>query len=203
MISILAALALQAGSSGGPVDIDIRCGFTNARELATATTEPADSIAEKVVAACTADTSKGPIDDARRQKIRAAALAMVNRSRGMDGEAPDAPFRLPQVESSLEIPDEIAPAVMPYMLCQVASAGVPMYTEGKKALIPPPPGITKGSDCGAARAKAATDADRMLKRAGRKGKAERGAYVEKVLRDMDEFHAASQARRSQSTDTTD
>ena len=44
-----------------------------------------------------------------------------------------------RVNARLDIPDEIAPAVVPYMQCLLASAGVPSYARGRP--LPPPPGI--------------------------------------------------------------
>jgi hypothetical protein len=89
-----------------------------------------------------------------------------------------------------QIPDEVAPALAPYMNCRLASLGVPVYTSGREKLIRPPRGIGKGSDCTAVRTKAAQDADGMLKRANRGSRAERAALIERVLVSIDEFNPA-------------
>ena len=96
--------------------------------------------------------------------------------------------RVAVVDGRLDIPDEIAAAVVPYMRCLIASSGVPVYTEGRKALIPPPAGIGKGSDCSAHRSKAARDADYLLKQAGKGPRSKRALYIDKVLASIDAFH---------------
>ena len=206
MISFLAAVALQAAAPAQPADsAHIGCAILKAGELATASTKPAGAIAEEALAACTADTSAGPASDVTRLKMRSAAIAMVNRRRGTDGQAADAPIRVPNMSDiglgSIDIPDEIAPALLPYMNCRNVSAGIAVFSDGKR--VAPPPGIVKGSDCSAHRAKAAKDANLMLKRAGRRGKKERAAFVEKALADFDRFQAAAAAFRAQSNETTE
>jgi hypothetical protein len=131
--------------------------------------------------------------DAETARAAAAAVAMVNRRRGTDSQDPDAPIRLPNDTTlpvaRIDIPDDIAPALVPYMTCLIASAGLPMFSEGKP--VAPPPGIIKGSDCSAVRSKAFKDADTMLEQAGRKEPGERAAYIDKALAAMDRFQAAT------------
>jgi hypothetical protein len=87
--------------------------------------------------------------------------------------------------ASLTIPDEIAPAVLPYLDCLQARIDMRVYSEGK--LVPPPPGVTEGSDCRPTREHARQDADTMLKRLGGRGRGERAAFIERTLTSMDEF----------------
>lgn len=89
---------------------------------------------------------------------------------------------------SFRIPDELGPALAPYMNCRFASLGVPVYAAGKEKPIPPPRGIGKGSDCTLVRTKAAKDADRMLEGSNRGSRAERAALIERVLVSIDEFN---------------
>jgi hypothetical protein len=110
---------------------------------------------------------------------------MVERRRGLDGEPEDAPLRIAVPQKSLDIPDQIAPAVIPYFRCLLASAGQTEKSDGR--VVPPPPGITKGSNCTAFREKAARDAERMLRAQGGLSKAARAAFVEKALQDMDDL----------------
>lgn len=200
MITLLTALALQDPAAVEPADSAyIKCAIGKASELGAASSDPTEVLAEEILSTCTGDTDVGP---ATRTRIREAAIAKIRRERGLVEEAVDVPIRVRQF-SSFDIPDEIAPAVIPYLLCRTASSGVPVYTQGKKALIAPPPGIAKGSDCSAARVKASADAHRMLRQAGRGDKAERAGYVEKVLSDLDRFQASSNALRSATADQTD
>ena len=157
----------------------------------------ADALAEEVVTAC---ASAGGADmprmtDVTEARVRAAAIAMINRKRGLDGEPADAPIRLPVVGVAqvgrLDIPDEIAPAVVPYLQCLIASAGVPLYTAGREKLIAPPEGAAKGSDCERFREKAARDADVLLRRHGGKDKQQREATIDRTLMNIEDFQRAS------------
>ena len=200
VIAFLTALALQAAIGTKPADAGyIKCAIGKASELGAASSEPTEVLAEEILATCTGDTDVGP---RTRTRIREAAIAMIRRRRGLDGQAADAPIRVREL-ASFDIPDEIAPAVIPYLLCRTASSGVPVYTQGKRALVAPPPGMAKGSDCSAARAKASADADRILRQAGHADRAERAGYVEKTLSDLDKFYASSNALRSATTEQTD
>lgn len=196
MSIVLLAAALAALQPAPPSDaVHVTCAIQKAHGFAAAApAETPEAIAEKVIAACAAAAAPDapPATDATRFSMRAAAVAVVNRARGTDGQAADAPLRVPSLErqaavSSMQIPDEIAPAVVPYVRCVIASAGVPMYTAGRKALIPPPPGIGKGSDCSAIRHKAAQDAEKLLKRSGKMPRRERQAFIERVLSEAGNF----------------
>jgi hypothetical protein len=195
MMAILPVIAALAAAPAQPDDAaHIRCAFEKAGELATSTAEPAETVAKRVLSACSA--ALGPVDEATRMRIRAAAVAVVNRRRGVDGQAQDAPFRLPNLADvptgRFDVPDEIAPAIVPYMMCQAASAGVPVYTEGRKQLIAPPAGIGKGSGCSAARELAARRADLLLRRRGGMTKKARAQLIERTLAGADAFQRASE-----------
>jgi len=84
---------------------------------------------------------------------------------------------------SLHIPDEVAPAVEPYLQCRLQSLGATVKgKDGKTA----EPLVEKGGDCLALRAKAATDADAMLVKAG-KGESDRTTMVKDTLKSIDDF----------------
>jgi hypothetical protein len=194
MIAILPVLlALAAAPSQPDEAAKMRCAFEKAGELAVSTAEPAEAVAEQVVSACAG--SPGTVDEATRFRIRSAAVAVVNRRRGVGGQAQDAPFRLPNVSdlpgASLDIPDEIAPAIVPYVICKTASAGIPMYTEGRERLIAPPAGFVKGVDCTAVRRQAARNADRLLRDRGGMTRKARSELIERTLAGADAFHRSA------------
>ena len=198
MIALAAAsIALAAAPAQAGDTPYIRCAFEKAADLAKAGGKSAEKIGDEAVRLCAAAggaDSPSPSDDTRR-RMHAAAVAMVNRRRGTDGLPADAPFRLPNPESaasvrSFDIPDEIAPAVIPYLQCLIASAGTPLYAEGRNRPIAPPKGIGKGSDCAAFRLQAAKNADRLLRENGNKSKAERRALIEATLAGLEDFQRA-------------
>ncbi|HYE29752.1 MAG TPA: hypothetical protein VEA61_16155 [Allosphingosinicella sp.] len=116
------------------------------------------------------------------------ALLLLAAAAASPADAPNLERRA-VMRGSMDIPDEIAPAVLPYLNCQIASSGVPVYADGRR--LPPPAGIVKGSDCSAMRRQAATEADRMLRARGMASAARRRAIVDDTLARMDEFHRAS------------
>lgn len=84
---------------------------------------------------------------------------------------------------SLHIPDEVAPAVQPYLDCRLQSLGATIkHTDGKLA----DSLVEKGGDCSALRTKAATDADAMLVKTG-KDEADRTKMVQDTLKSIDDF----------------
>ena len=84
---------------------------------------------------------------------------------------------------SLHIPDEVAPAVIPYFDCRLQSLGVAINGKDGK----PIKSVTdKGGDCSALRTKAATDADALLVKAG-KSASYRTAMVDGTLKSIDDF----------------
>jgi hypothetical protein len=92
--------------------------------------------------------------------------------------------RAAKVEThSLHVPDEVSPAVEPYLQCRLQSLGATINDkDGNKVA----PLVEKGGDCSALRAKAATDADAMLVKAG-KAEADRTAMVQDTLKSIDDF----------------
>ena len=84
---------------------------------------------------------------------------------------------------SLHIPDEVSPAVEPYLQCRLQSLGATVKGTDGKAVEPV---VEKGGDCSALRAKAAIDADAMLVKAG-KNEADRTAMVQETLKSIDDF----------------
>jgi hypothetical protein len=196
----LLLILLQAAAPVQPADApNIRCAFETAAAMAVESSDPPERVADRVVASCAAvgGPETPPMSDTGRLRIRAAAIAMVNRKRGTDGQPADAPIRIPTVESSLTIPDEIAPAVIPYFICLSASAGIPVLTEGGGRRIAPPPGLGKGSDCSEARKSAARNADGMLVRQGGRSPAQRRALIESTLEAIDAHQKASSSRKSE------
>ncbi|MEA3000529.1 MAG: hypothetical protein QOH04_201 [Sphingomonadales bacterium] len=115
-----------------------------------------------------------------------------------DPPPPPVEVRVPVIRRDVmtgrfEIPDELVPAVVPYMQCLNASAGIPVYRGNREALIAPPPGITKGSDCSGMRKQAAKTADKLLKARGHRDAAERHALIARVLGEADDFVSRTQA----------
>jgi hypothetical protein len=104
---------------------------------------------------------------ALREEVEHEALASRHPGGAVSASSPEAAR-----QASLVITGEIAPAVFPYLQCLRKN------------------GVASVAPCRAARAKAAKDSDRLLKRAGR-GKAGRAAYIESVLASVDRFHAAT------------
>jgi hypothetical protein len=86
---------------------------------------------------------------------------------------------------SIKVPDEIAPAVGPYITCRIMASGTPLIVEGKPVNYTLP-GQT---DCAKVRANAAREADKFLVRQGMNDKAKRHAFIDKALTDADSFTA--------------
>lgn len=85
----------------------------------------------------------------------------------------------------LEIPDEIAPAVVPYMRCLMGSRGVPEGRPGTAAARAP--SAAPGTDCTPVRAAAARNAEAMLAAQHRGTPQERTALIERTLGSIDGF----------------
>lgn len=103
--------------------------------------------------------------------------------------------RRPVMGARLEIPDEIAPAVVPYMLCKLSSAGVNIGPPERREA----PTVAVGTDCAPARAKAVANADTLLKRSGSMTKDQRRDLVERTLQSIETFHMpGSEAERAAS-----
>jgi hypothetical protein len=99
----------------------------------------------------------------------------------------------------LHIPDEIAPAIVPYMTCQLQSHGVRIGPPGAQAVQSPQ---QQGMDCSVVRKRAAQQAERLLDRQGRGSARERRAFVERVLANADAFVAQAAAPPSASPGTS-
>jgi hypothetical protein len=110
-----------------------------------------------------------------REEVEREAAAALRASPGAPGVGSAVPSTGTYRMRRLAIPDEIAPAVRPYMQCLGRA-------DPRK-----PPRSGNGSLCRAERARAASDSDRMLRRAGR-GKPYRRALIEKTLAEIDAFH---------------
>ncbi|QNO28295.1 hypothetical protein EEB18_004900 [Sphingopyxis sp. OPL5] len=87
---------------------------------------------------------------------------------------------------SIKVPDEIAPAVGPYITCRIMASGTPLIVEGK----PVNYNLPGQTDCAKVRENAAREADKLLTQQGMSDKAKRQAFVDRVLADADSFAAA-------------
>jgi hypothetical protein len=115
--------------------------------------------------------------------VLAGALA-VSQANGPSAEDPRPPnLRRAVPLGTLDIPDEIAPAIVPYMQCLYSSRGIQMR-RGAEVLAP---AVPEGTDCSSRRQEAARNADRTLRNQGRGTRAERATYVEAVLASVDRF----------------
>jgi hypothetical protein len=115
--------------------------------------------------------------------IVVAALAAAGQA-----AAPAPVVRQAVPVARLSIPDEIAPAVTPYLNCRLLSQGVRLGAPGDQR-IPTPAQL--GADCSAARREAARQGERLLKQQGRRSASHRRIFVEKVLAQVDDFVATS------------
>lgn len=85
----------------------------------------------------------------------------------------------------LTIPDEIAPAIVPYVNCLMASRGVPVRSSHDGPIVPP--SVPAGADCAPARHEAARRADAMLVSQHRGSLAQRASLIERTLASVDSF----------------
>ena len=92
----------------------------------------------------------------------------------------------------LNIPNEIAPAVVPYVGCVLASRGIEVRGSPDGA-DPRRPSAAIGADCTPQRAEAARRADEMLRSQHRGDRDQRRALIERALADVDAFAAGSAA----------
>jgi hypothetical protein len=177
----------------------MRCAFETAEKLALASEDAPSTIANRVVLLCAAQAVAGApaVGEEARDFMRAGARAMVERRRGLDGQPAGAPLMIAVPQNSFDIPDEIAPALIPYLRCRLASAGQTEKSDGR--VVAPPKGIAKGSNCSAFREQAARNADRMLRTQGGRSSAERKAFIDKALQDMDQFRLGPPAEKHKST----
>ena len=98
------------------------------------------------------------------------------------------------VEQNLNIPDEIAPAMIIYVNCRVSSHGVPMRNERGETMDAVVP---VGGDCTAHRKQAAENADSMLRRYTEQSRKERRELIEKTLNSIDKFTSWSAAPQTE------
>lgn len=89
-------------------------------------------------------------------------------------------FRAPA--NALIIPNDIAPAVQPYLACLYGARGIQVRGMDGSAQ---PATIPVGTDCAPHRARASAHADRLLRNRGRGTTGERRAYIESVLAALD------------------
>ena len=107
---------------------------------------------------------------------------------------PAATISMPVALGRLEIPDEIAPALMPYMACQMRAAGAPIIKPGQPVPMGQQP---TGEDCTKVRETAARNAMTLLDRQHVDPPGGRQAFVAKALDDIDTFHVQMTALSSQ------
>lgn len=193
MIELVAFLL--AGAPDPLPESAMRCVFAEARALGSESKASAEAIAAQVVTRCAfaAGADAASVSDATRMSMHAAGLAAVRRVRGVDGQPADAPIRVPSLSpetdamGSFKIPDEIAPAVLPYVSCLAARARLPVLAHGKQLAAPATGG---NGDCDEARKKASREAHLLLQRQGRLSEEERRALIEGTLSGADAFMRA-------------
>jgi hypothetical protein len=88
------------------------------------------------------------------------------------------------VEQNLNIPDEIAPAMIVYVNCRVSSQGVPIRNERGEIIDAV---VQAGGDCTAHRKQAAGRADSMLRKYTDRSRKERRDLIESTLNSIDKF----------------
>jgi hypothetical protein len=113
----------------------------------------------------------------------AVGLIMLFAIQTPAAQQPAAPGTV-TVEQNLNIPDEIAPAIIPYVNCRVSSQGVPMRNERGEtldAVVPP------GGDCTPHRKQAAARANAMLKQYTDLSRMKRRDLIENTLNSIDKF----------------
>jgi hypothetical protein len=98
---------------------------------------------------------------------------------------PESFTRRPVQGSRLALPDEIAPAIVPYLQCLLDSRGVRSTRDGHDV----PPVVARGADCSAQRKLGAQRADEMLLQSGGKSADQRRALIESTLRSLEDFVA--------------
>ena len=104
--------------------------------------------------------------------------------RGVSPAAPIGIIRRLNV-ARLDIPDELAPAIVPYMRCLDTSRGI--VTRNEQGIVPPLPDVPVGGDCSVYRQRAQVQGEQLLERQGVPHADERHARVEAVLAELDAF----------------
>jgi hypothetical protein len=87
---------------------------------------------------------------------------------------------------TLNVPDDISPAMDLYIRCRLQSVGATMSDKQGK---PMPALVEKGGDCTAIRTKAVADADAALAQEGKKDGA-RAKLIARTVKSIDEFAEA-------------
>jgi hypothetical protein len=118
-------------------------------------------------------------------------LAIAQAASPSDIETPPTTLRRVPI-GTLVIPDEIAPAVVPYMSCLYASRGIAISSNGVRER----PVVAEGADCVPHRERAARRAERMLRDQGSGSRDERRAYVEAVLGRLEAFVVEAERGRA-------
>ncbi len=97
---------------------------------------------------------------------------------------------------SLHTPDEIAPAVLPYLACLYAARGLPLLrgTDGRPISSSEP---AAGSDCSAVRSHAREEALKLVQEKQLPDKASPETFVDGVLEEMDEYVASLRPQTDQ------
>jgi hypothetical protein len=112
--------------------------------------------------------------------ITFVALALATQS----PETPAPPtVRRPAIRAVIDIPDEIAPAVLPYAKCQMAFWGI----ANRGPYDPPVPPVARPDNCEKERTTAATEAESLLKEAGQLNADERKVFIERTLVSIETF----------------
>ena len=129
--------------------------------------------------------------EATEQEALAAALSVAQPPEPPAGEkaAPQTSVRVQRL-GSLTIPDEVAPAVLPYLDCLYGSRGIEIRSPDGT---PQPNAVPRGADCTAQRREAAERADRLLRNRSLGTTSRRAEYVERVLANIDRFAAGPAA----------
>src|SRR3954469_3040656 len=87
-----------------------------------------------------------------------------------------------QAQAQLHTPDEIAPAVLPYLACLYAARGLPLLrgSDGSQISF-----RKEGNDCSLARSRAHADAVKLLEHKKTPGDRTATEFVEEALSEMD------------------
>ena len=98
----------------------------------------------------------------------------------------------------LHTPDVISPAVLPYLACLYAERGLSLLraADGTQVAYD-----KSGSDCAAARAKAKTDAAKLLDAKPLAAGQDSGTFVEQALDDMDRYVASLPMQQQQAAES--
>ena len=105
-------------------------------------------------------------------------------------QAEDAPKPVTIIESkvklgSIDIPNEIGPAIAPYMTCRILASGTELRVEGKALNAEKP----SAADCDTKKEKAVKYAHELLKKQGVSNKNERTSLIDKTMAEVDVFAA--------------